>query len=395
MKYSKKVLLSAVFLLDMLHPVIPKINFKDRLEPFLERTNFSVKAAEALLRSELLRLIDVNDSLEMSFKRIPNGLNSETVYAVSDQKGKLLYVLKELKPSKKTIECQRLAQIQDGFIGQLNGLAVHGHEFFAPEIQPYLHKFPHICSVLYFIEFDDALKNSHTVELLEAAQGLVMEQHLENPLITPEIFARQCENIGMAAALFHQATMSEKDRSQIIKSSPLEWVSYIHGDFHVRNIFYDNATDLVSLIDNEKTRQSYSFKDLKTFINSLVRRVASQRATPEKVVAGLKAFTQGYRSCYPPEAWRGLTHACYYHSIESLFVPRTHGKKDYMTQGKISDLINTALAKRDLDDETKRAIRMLVDLVKHEKLLEEAFVERRGAVASQPRHDRQSMHRRR
>lgn len=178
-----------------------------------------------------------------------------------------LYILKESKKGLR--ELRNLHKVRNSPLGEL---FYSTEERLSDQIQDTGYEMARIT----FEELHFTIKQGHHhryFSLLQTAPGRSLQNHLQSfglRLLSLDEDSEDYVNevmrmkhifyrIGFSISKFHQYFSKEKG---------MLGKSYIHGDLHAQNLFYDDETDDVSLIDNETF--SLSLKKRSSGINDIV-----------------------------------------------------------------------------------------------------------------------------
>lgn len=176
-----------------------------------------------------------------------NGLSQEPLYFLKETKKGLKEIKHLYKIANSSLKEQKQSQ-QHEDIAQISFHELHfkiktnGCNRYFSLLQTASGKSLHY----YLLNFSNAIKQYHEDDD-EFKASLNKMKH---------IFYR----LGHSLSLLHQ-THSQQKNKRILKKT------YIHGDCHSDNIFYDQATDNITMIDNETfsyslTHQDYGVNDL-------------------------------------------------------------------------------------------------------------------------------------
>jgi thiamine kinase-like enzyme len=124
--------------------------------------------------------------------------------------------------------------------------------------------------------------------------------------------------IGRALSKFHNKFMDKyKDKA---KPGTILTPTIVHGDAHQANVFYDEKTNTVTLIDNERI-SSYSPNspawELKYFFLVTFDLFTSELIKNDQpffndwIYITMKSFMKGYMSIYPKDQWEQIVNEVY------------------------------------------------------------------------------------
>lgn len=218
-----------------------------------------------------------------------------------------LYCFKEVASDCKTKECRHLETVQDSLGGQIGATAQYDPGFFPLDIRRQLNKLPKVCLLKAFASYRDDEGKSHTIEILDAAQGGDFKFALYGSEVSVEDFVARSRAIGHSMGLFHRATM-EKSVQQALELLPMSsWIGFVHGSLHLRNVCCDEQLN-VFLIDNESMKANLIFKDVYKFMSRLL---LDKYGVEDKRFQGVESFVEGYVGSYPQKLQERIRMHCY------------------------------------------------------------------------------------
>ena len=235
------------------------IDFCDELVPLLkDGLKISPLALDKIL-SDTNLFEKLLKSCTTKFEQLNSGDNSAEVYRVDIQKANKwspLVIVKKLcdiydddKKSileKKENKQQNINTMQKN-LGRVLWDFYYNSSLFLQHVQLQRHHLPKVCLVEAYVTYNDKNGDSHLLEIIHAAAGKSINELLESTISIEELTAAY-KAVGRSLSLVHQAGMTP------INGAPHEWRSkFVHGDFHLQNMFYNNGK--VSFIDNESNAE--------------------------------------------------------------------------------------------------------------------------------------------
>ena len=212
-----------------------------------------------------------NDALFVAYRNANQTAESGFV------KGKPLFFLKISRADLQGIP-KKLEELQKGPVGRFGLKAMSNREL--PII---------VLQEMFFIYRGQDNKN-HTIEVMHIAHGkqlsAIIDSHDQND-------QQWAEKVGKALGLFHLEFMKYNN-----SSSPMDWKTMTHGDFHLGNVFFDEKTSRVYFIDNVGMSIENPFEDLK-FLIDLTIHGFSDWNKDSRTVNFVLYFIKGYLSAYP------------------------------------------------------------------------------------------------
>lgn len=346
---------------------IPTISLDHQLELLLnEDQSLSVEAAKTIALHPQINLFSPNEVLHI--EEAKKGAHSAHVYILLDELNTPRWVLKELTAHMRYAEKSCLEKNQATIIGDLNRLKIEAPEKFPTDIQTKLDKLPHICLVAAFIEYKDACGAWHTVEIIEPAEGRALRDWLDDENVDATEFAKKAHAVGEALGLFHYGLMSKKMQNMLKQMHPIQWISFVHGDFHSRNVFCSEHNK-VFFIDNRSIHSGHNpfTRDVKKINNSFFRRLKKAETDgltafqAEKRMAGLIRFVDGYVSAFPAEIQDHLFDVCYYYLLQVIDPERNANKSTLRDAKELEKAISTIKKSTIHNTLARQTTRLLIE----------------------------------
>lgn len=200
------------------------------------------------------------------------------------------FILKDLlKGSSEIIELQKTSLI--------------------PRLNNYIYpknvlRFPSFVFPFAYISYNFGGKE-HYLSLMMKASGVplsLLTKEYKNNSINKSDVELAYYKTGFAFSNFHQKFM--KNFKQLAKPGQLLNLTYVQGDAHQSNIFYDKDTNRVIFIDNEKfSSQKNPFEDIEVFIfRSLIfippALFVDQKFLHDWIFLSTLSFLKGYIEAY-------------------------------------------------------------------------------------------------
>lgn len=192
-----------------------------------------------------------------------------------------------LKISRSDLQgiSDKLDKLQKGPVGEFNLKALSDRELPIVLLQE-----------MFFIYKGNDNKN-YTIEVMHLAHGKMVNTLIDDHNENDQQWAAK---IGKALGLFHLEFMNYNN-----SSSPKNWTTMAHGDFHMGNVFFDEKGSRVYFIDNSDMHIDNPFKDLE-FLNKIANYGFDEALDAERPEGKKKntlnfilAFIKGYLSAYP------------------------------------------------------------------------------------------------
>lgn len=184
---------------------------------------------------------------------------------------------------------------------------------FGPYIYPrHIANFPSFIFPIAYISYTYNGK-PHYLSLLDRSPGVILsslaKQYKDKQISSPEVIKIYYE-VGVAMSNFHREMMKyfkDKANPEILLNP-----TYVQGDAHQANIFYDKDTNRTIFIDNEKitwVSPADPFKDIQLFFFTTINNsmflppeVRSDRDFINKwLLLTAESFVNGYIDAYPSE----------------------------------------------------------------------------------------------
>lgn len=211
------------------------------------------------------------------------------------------YVLKEI--ASGTAEILRLTQ-----------------SVLIPELTPYVYPnhvsgYPLFIMPTAYISYRYNNKD-HYLALMPKSEGIKISSLVElykRKQISKEKIEKIFYEIGHALAKFHNKFMDEYKNKA--KPGTVLTPTIVHGDAHQANIFYDEKTNTVILIDNERiitylpTTPAWELRYLFFTTFELFTPTTIKKDQPffnDWIYLTMKSFMKGYMSIYPKHQWKQI-----------------------------------------------------------------------------------------
>lgn len=237
--------------------------------------------------------------------------------------------------------------------------------FLVPSLVPYLYpkhveNFPSFVLPSAYISYVYNNKAHYTALMLKVPGELLsslLDKYKKNLELNKNILQKAYYQTGLAMSNFHRKFMHEF--TNLAKPNALLNPTYVHGDAHQANIFYDIDTDKVTFIDNERVGSispKNPFWDIECFIFITMLREfkGDSNFLNTWLSICVASFLSGYVNAYPSQDRKKLLNEL----IATFDNPRSYAYAGnnqlynlYVSQKKIFDYIFDWISKR-LSNET-------------------------------------------